>query len=246
MTLNKKFLIYTLILSLLPCYFWATDYVWTLRDSIGRFGENGALILLTLTGSPPYAIGTSVLLAALAVWWMRKDLDWRVVLLLCAVSLGGTQAIKSAMKNTFREPRPFVVQMGETGYLQSFQLTPDMFYALPKSQRAEIIAESGAGLTDTFAVSSYQATELGYSFPSGHTIFAVSWLLVFVGLLHGRRTWKARGFLAVLTLWAMVVLYSRVRLGMHYPIDLLVATWLAWGWHLFLFNNLLPKLKRKF
>ena len=244
MNIYVKLFIYALMMLCVPVGFWATGYVWTMQDSIGRFGENGALILLTLSGSMPYAIGTSLLLTIFAVLWTRKQMDWRVVVLLCVLSVGGTQAMKSVIKNMVREPRPFVVQMAQTGYLQTWHVTPDTFYSLPKPQRKEIITESGAGLTDTFSVSSYQATELGYSFPSGHTIFAVSWLLVFVALLHGRRTWQARGFLAILTLWAMAMLYSRVRLGMHYPIDLFVATWLALGWHIGLWAWVVPRLQR--
>ncbi|WP_080652071.1 hypothetical protein [Kingella kingae] len=37
------------------------------------------------------------------------------------------------------------------------------------------------------------------------------------------------------------MLYSCVRLGMHYPIDLFVSIWIAWAWHGCIFAWGLPK-----
>ena len=83
-------------------------------------------------------------------------------------------------------------------------------------------------ITPAWLVHHYE-NETGYSFPSGHTIFAATWLLLAVGFtqLLGNRSFKAKLLVAGIAVWGLLMLISRVRLGMHYPIDLLVATLLA-------------------
>jgi phosphatidylglycerophosphatase B len=67
--------------------------------------------------------------------------------------------------------------------------------------------------------------ETGFAFPSGHTMFAASWALLGVGLLWPRRHYKT---VAVLMVWAVGVMGSRLLLGMHWPRDLAVATLISW------------------
>ena len=67
--------------------------------------------------------------------------------------------------------------------------------------------------------------ETGFAFPSGHTMFAATWALLLVGLLWSRR--RALG-LAVAMAWAIGVMGSRLLLGMHWPLDLMVATVMSW------------------
>ena len=121
-------------------------------------------------------------LLILLLYLTRKSYRWQTVVIVCAVSLGTTQAIKSGIKQLVTEPRPYVAQMQTTGYLQSFDLTEKSYYQLKKKERAPIVRDRTA-IADEWLVTDYQATELGYSFPSGHTIFAVSWLLLAVGFL---------------------------------------------------------------
>ena len=42
--------------------------------------------------------------------------------------------------------------------------------------------------------------------------------------LLDKRSFKAKLLVAGIAVWGLLMLISRVRLGMHYPIDLLVAT----------------------
>ena len=97
--------------------------------------------------------------------------------------------------------------------------------------RAEIAKNFYAmdAITPAWLVHHYE-NETGYSFPSGHTIFAATWLMLAVGFtqLLGNRSFKAKLLVAGIAVWGLLMLISRVRLGMHYPIDLLVATLLAW------------------
>ena len=83
----------------------------------------------------------------------------------------------------------------------------------------------------------------GYSFPSGHSIFAATWLMLAVGFsqLLGNRSFKAELLIGAMTIWGVLMLISRVRLGMHYPIDLLIAIISAWVVHVVIFNFLQRK-----
>lgn len=229
----------------MPCYFWLTDYHWALNQHVGHSDESLFWIVFTQTGSPPYAIITILILLILLLYLTRKSHHWQTVVIVCAVSLGTTQAIKSGIKQLVTEPRPYVAQMQTTGYLQSFDLTEKSYYQLKKKERAPIVRDRTA-IADEWLVTDYQATELGYSFPSGHTIFAVSWLLLAVGFLAKNRTAVAWLFQAALTIWAAAILYSRVWLGMHYPIDLFVSILLAWVVHLILFGLCVPHWEKKF
>ena len=85
--------------------------------------------------------------------------------------------------------------------------------------------------------------ETGYSFPSGHSIFAATWLMLAVGFsqLLGKRSFKAELLIGAMTIWGVLMLISRVRLGMHYPIDLFVAIISAWIVHLIIFGFLQKK-----
>ena len=92
----------------------------------------------------------------------------------------------------------------------------------------------------------HHKTELGYSFPSGHTSFAAAWLMLFVGFTHGwRRNRRAVWRLAVAA-WAAGVLASRVLLGAHFPVDLFAACLLVAVWNIVLFWFVLPPLQRVF
>ena len=227
-------------LLLVPLYFWATGYQWTMSAMQDNAVANEAWIAFTFTGSVPYAFATSAVLAGMAMWLLRGRLDWRVVLLACAVSQLGTQAIKSAAKYTFQEPRPFVVALQQAQIPEKLGYAPNSFYAQPADIKRQMIQATAVD-ADSQTIADYQQDELGYSFPSGHTIFAASWLFLLAGLLRQRHDALAYGVQTALLIWAVAMLYSRVRLGMHYPIDLFVSVWIAWVWHGCIFAWGLPK-----
>lgn len=82
-------------------------------------------------------------------------------------------------------------------------------------------------ITPNWLKSHWQA-ETGYSFPSGHTIFAVMWAFIIVGFMTREKDPKTAVAIVIMTLWAGLMMISRLRLGMHFPIDLFVSTIIAY------------------
>ncbi|WP_373819999.1 phosphatase PAP2 family protein [Glaesserella sp.] len=229
----KKLSLFTLFMLLVPLTTWAINWKWTLSGEYRRFDLDYWLFMLTETGSTPYALITCVLFMLWLMWLTRRHYSWILIGFICASSVIGTQIIKEGAKAVFEEPRPFVTEM--------FQNDTATFYALPKAEQEAKVLTFGQA-EDNFVVE-HQADELGYSFPSGHTIFAVSWMLVFSGFLIGLRSFSALFAQIFILSWAALMLISRLRLGMHYPIDLFVSTLIAWAFHILLFTWIVPYLQ---
>lgn len=228
----NKLTFYTVLMLLVPVAVWLTGWQWHGDDYLIP-SLDYPLWLVTETGSAPYALVPCVLLMLWLMRLARQRYSWLLVGAICAGSVIGTQAIKTVAKFGFAEPRPYVVQiMGEQ---------TEQFYEIDRAQRAELVHARYQG-SDHPIIIEHRANETGYSFPSGHTIFAVSWLLVFAGLLVGTQGRGANIALGVMTIWAMLMLISRLRLGMHYPIDLFVSTLIAWIFHVVLFIWIVPKV----
>lgn len=202
--------------------------------SIPEYGFDYFLFLITETGSVPYAIATCVIFTLLLAWVVRKRYSLFFVIAICIASMVATQGLKTAMKSTFQEPRPFVSALFEDKSVD--------FYKLTREQRGLAVTEK-IGTQQNF-VTAHQAKEVGYSFPSGHTIFAVSWLLLVVGFclnMRGQAVVFAHIFAII---WAALMLISRLRLGMHYPIDLFISSLLAFLTNLALFVWFVPWLQK--
>lgn len=230
-TMFKKLSLLTFLMLLIPLTTWALGWQWVATTQYSQV--DFALLFLTETGSTPYALVTCVLFMLWLMWLTRTRYSWFLVGFVCAFSVVGTQVIKEGAKAVFKEPRPFVTEM--------FKDT-EAFYALPKAEQEQAVLLMTT--QDNAPVIAHQADELGYSFPSGHTIFAVSWLLMFGGLLaniRGQAVVLAQIFAIV---WAGFILISRLRLGMHYPIDLFVSTLISWVFHLILFAHFIPWLEK--
>ncbi|AWX13266.1 hypothetical protein CEP49_01250 [Mergibacter septicus] len=216
----KKLTFYTLLLLILPIGLLLTHTQWQNDNAISA--NDYFWFLITQSGGNPWAILTSLVLFCLLLLLIRR-LNWKLILITIIVSLGLTQGIKTGLKHFFAEPRPYVVAMfaGDPVSIQHF-------YHFSKPTRQQLVQDHQKQQPEWLV--KHRMHEVGYSFPSGHTIFAATWLLLVVGLLHlGQTAQKSSQILQIITAcWAIAVLYSRIKLGMHYPIDILFGIILAY------------------
>ncbi len=225
--------LYTLLLCLVPFFAWIFNWQWQGDAALTQFDY--FLYWLTETGSAPYALITCGLFALLFLPIAPSRKQWMLAVGVMAFSVILTQGVKSALKTAFAEPRPFIAEIA-----QNSDVSTDYFYDQPRAQRAVIVADYYADKAESPSwLVHHRENETGYSFPSGHTIFAVGWLLLTVGFvrLFGRDGLKTKLLVGAMAVWAILMLVSRLRLGMHYPIDLFISTLIAWLVHcgIFLF-----------
>lgn len=219
-------LIGTLLL-LTPLAFMASGWHWMQGVNSSDFDK--LLFFVTSTADPKYAIFSIAILCFLLIKFNKKY-NYKVILSICALSMIVTQGIKSTLKHTFKEPRPFITEI--------IKEYPD-FYQHSVKKRQEIVAKTFQSyefpkLKDKFM----QHTD--YSFPSGHAIFVSAWVFLFALFLGTKN-------LAVQTLvfiWATLILISRMRLGMHFPIDLIASIIIAGIVHFIIFHFCLNKISK--
>ncbi|MEZ8824104.1 phosphatase PAP2 family protein [Vibrio amylolyticus] len=201
-----------MLLALIPVSLVAMNV--NLKSEVGSaFG--GFIALVTdSAGSRGFLITLAILcLATLALNLPRKVLLANVMVLVVLLLTGF--ASKTTLKVLTESPRPY------TELLAKDLLIPEAahFYNLDEEQQVQLI-DSISSEVSPWRTSHWQG-EKDYSFPSGHTIFAAICVVFFGGLFwkNQRYSW-AIGVL----LWASLVAYSRLWLGMHRPIDLIGST----------------------
>ncbi|QXC55321.1 phosphatase PAP2 family protein [Vibrio mimicus] len=148
--------------------------------------------------------------------WLNKAIQ--LVLL-----LGLAMVMKTGLKAVTQEPRPYTELMAQSLLLPN----GEHFYKLsePKQEALLVAMESKVS---PWRIVHWQG-ETDYSFPSGHTVFAVLCLLYFGSLLIEKKHYLSLGALLI---WALSVAYSRLWLGMHHPVDLFGAGLLVGGLYL--------------
>ena len=131
------------------------------------------------------------------------------------------QGVKSWVKARVQEPRPFVIWLEN-----SRQVPVTQFYALKRKERAKLVHAQLAQAQDIppFLRKHWQK-ETGFAFPVGSHDVRRQLGAAGRRLLWPRRRW---GTVAVLLVWATAVMGSRLALGMHWPLDLIVATLISW------------------
>ena len=216
--MKTRLLAVTALLLFVPTAFWLTGWRWQGNE----VPLNYLLYIITQTGGIPVALFSTAALFALLYLAHRRG-EGRALLLVVLVSLGATQVGKSLLKPLIGEARPYVVVLTKDDPARIRD-----FYAVKRSIRADAVRAyyaKSAAQTPPYLIA-HRAKETGYSFPSGHTTFVASWALLFTGIIGfaNRRRSLITG--AVIT-WAMLVMASRVWLGMHYPIDLVGGVLLA-------------------
>lgn len=233
-TIVKRFTWLMILLFLVPLLAWIFQWHWAADLTYSSWDY--PLYLLTETGSAPYfALIFSLFLGLVLVLLCQNKHHSLLLLFLATFTLhAGTQIIKSSIKQLFQEPRPYmdyIVELadGELDNLESF-------YANSRKSRGEIIYFLTQKDTHTPSyVLNHWASETGYSFPSGHSLFATCWLFLFIGFLTREKNKHTVLIGALMTLWTLLMLISRLRFGMHYPLDLFASIVLAYLANLGLF-----------
>lgn len=235
-TLFRNISIVFALLLAIPLITWAIGWHWQSHQEY-TFVDL-LLFIVTESGSAPYfAMITSLVLSIwLSMRCKRLQHHWVIIFLSIFLLQGSTQIIKSTIKTILEEPRPYMSYMIEKG------VEIDPFYELDRIDRSIIIQSTLENDTDTPSwLQTHWQNETGFSFPSGHTIFAVMWAFIIVGFLTREKDPKTTIAMIVMTLWAGLMMISRMRLGMHYPIDLFTSTVIAYPIALLFFYFLAKK-----
>ncbi len=232
----KRLSIYAGLLLLVPIVALTTSWHWQEMQSYGAISY--FLYWVTNTAGKPYFIVTSILFALFYFLAIKDKKKAVKVIVIMAIALIVANGMKMVAKKVVQKNRPFMTQV--------FNTLPDAatFYSLKKSDRATVIKayyQQYAPNVPQWLVD-HRSSETGFSFPSGHSTFATIWVLLAAGfalLLGNNRTLCY--FANFLTLWAMLVLVSRLQLGMHFPWDEIAAIVMSWFWLLILFFFLQKK-----
>ncbi|WP_025153131.1 phosphatase PAP2 family protein [Morganella morganii] len=212
--LTKPFIAGVILLMLVPLVTLLTGWRW---QPSGDDDLLRGLRYLTDTAAYPLAIIVSLIFCILFVRLFRgsrKQALRAAVLILVVVAAG--QGIKVAMKNTIKEPRPYVVWLA-----QQNSVPENEFYDLSRKARVQLLNNT---VKNHYQVPGWLLkhwkSETGYAFPSGHALFAGAWaLILFVFFTAQGR----RGLAGVILLWGILAEYSRLALGMHWPSDIIMS-----------------------
>lgn len=210
-----------LVLLLLPFIILLTNWHWTPGQT---FHQLPLLYGVTQTVTRPWGTLTSILLfiwLAYRMDWRGKSLFWGAVLTFTIV--WGGQGITWLAKQSVKEARPYTFWL-----YKNPQAGVKAFYQSNSQQRRQAIEE--ATLTWSHFPEwqrNHWQHEVGYAFPSGHSMFISCWLILLVGLTNLR---KCALSTVLLGAWGLAVLWSRLALGMHWPQDLMMAITIAWCW----------------
>lgn len=207
------------LLMIIPLLVWVSGWQWHPANEAGWWR---VMFWVTQTVSFPWGILSSALLLGWFFWCLRFRLRPALGLAcILGVTLLAGQGLKTVIKDRVQEPRPYVLWLENT-----FTLDRGAFYSLPGKGRSQLVKKElrGDGRVPPW-LSKYWQHDTGYAFPSGHTIFAASWALLALGLLWPRRHVVS---VAIIMIWAVAVMCSRLILGMHWPRDLVVGTVLSW------------------
>jgi phosphatidylglycerophosphatase B len=153
------------------------------------------------------------------------------------------------VKPVMAVPRPNIVELADNGALGAEFPDADTFYEVgDKEARRSVLAAllptiDSPELSDS--VRGHWAHETGYSFPSGHSIAAATLATVTVGFaLQWLSGWQRRAALTIVPLWAVGVVYSRVLLEVHRPLDVVAGAVVGVGCGLLVLATLRAVLVR--
>ena len=170
-------------------------------------------------------IGMAIILTVLSILvlrgWRRRPHQYLVFFFCLMAAMGSAFVTKSVAKQYFKEPRPYVIWLAEQGRLTD----SNRFYAQLPLTREQWLSDSLKSMLEEEVptrLKLHWQDEVSYSFPSGHSIAAMT-IASFYCLLFAYRR-RSYWLIAGLSLWAVSVCYSRLLLGLHWPIDILASS----------------------
>lgn len=221
----KQSLITLAIFLVTPIVIIAINWQWQ-PESLNNTSEY--LFWLTETAGKPWAVLTCVffVIAFMIILQIKSKMQFIKLLLIFIIAIGLGQLIKSVIKNYTADSRPYVLWIE-----QNYQIDDDYFYSLPRNERQEIIKMHvyHSPQIPNWLYKHWR-NETGYSFPSGHALFAATWAFLALLLLNLKRHYICSSLVIA---WAILIEISRIALGMHRPIDVIVGSAIAWGIALF-------------
>lgn len=167
----------------------------------------------------------------------RRGIEAGVLAIVMLVALVGNALLNEhVVKPFFEVPRPNIVAMTEAGSLGAEFPDADSFYASgDKEARREILRDLLPAVQEpalSNLVRAHWIHETGYSFPSGHTTAAMTFMTLMAALgflwLDG---WRRQIAIWLTPVWAVAVAYSRPLLEVHTASDVIVGTLagMCWG-----------------
>ena len=215
-------------------------------------GNAAALVcFITDTGSLPWVAIPIVAFLLLSLidrsisWSLRKRQVVRLFLVLALALPAFGLMNEYLVKQAVQAPRPSHRALADAGYIADLET----FYAMNRTGRRARLAplveraapqDAAQRLQIAPRVLTHWVHEVSSSFPSGHAwnAFLAAALFVMMGASHASR---ARGVLGTTFLgWALAVSWSRILLGVHGPVDVVVGaalgiiTGLLVGWSVLL------------
>lgn len=226
----KRLSLYTLMLAFVPIFLWLFGFHWQESQSVGSFDH--FLFWITESSGKPFFVITCAFFALVYFILIPNKKMALSVIAIMALTLGVTQGIKKVAKPFFGEVRPFM-----HAFFEHTNTDIDQFYLEKRKTQGQIVKayyqmrpETKDFATQPQWLIKHRAEETNFSFPSGHSLFAATWLLLAVGFGFGLRKQapKLKYVTAMIAVWSLLALFSRAWLGMHYPIDLLGSIFIAW------------------
>ncbi|HGN1707209.1 TPA: phosphatase PAP2 family protein [Providencia rettgeri] len=204
---------FALLLIIPPILMIITGWQWGAEN---QFKSIKWVLWLTDTAGAPYSIFTSLLLVGIIAYVFRENKKYLLIVIMVVMSaILLQQGLKTLLKSSFKEPRPYVEWLAV-----NYHIPPSDFYDLKRSERAILIKNTVTSNDIPKWQRKHWQAETGYSFPSGHMLFAAGWALLLIVLFWQQRLYALSIGLAI---WAEGIAFSRMLLGMHWPIDIITS-----------------------